>query len=92
MDKPTPGEYNIYEEVQLYLELHSELPLSAVLETLNSNGLHMTSLLQQEERAGRTIVLLDVQQEGRSRSVEQLLSCVRGVEGVFWVDQLFNAT
>lgn len=78
--------------VQLYLELHCELPLSAVLEALNSSGWHMTSLLQQEERAGRTTVLLDVQQEGRSRSAEQLLACVRGVDGVFWADQLFNAT
>lgn len=78
--------------VQLYLELHSELPLSAVLETLHSSGWHMTSLLQQEERAGRTTVLLDVQQKGRSLSAEQLLSCVRGVEGVLWADQLFNAT
>lgn len=78
--------------VHLYLELQSELPLSAVLEPLREQGWRMTSLLQQEERAGRTTVLLDIQQEGRRQSIEQLLSCVRGVDGVLWADRLFDTT
>ncbi len=78
--------------VQLYLELQSEVPLSTVLEPLRKQGWRMTSLLQQEQHAGRTTVLLDVQQEGRRQSGEQLLTCVRSVDGVLWADQLFNTT
>ena len=78
--------------VQLYLELQSDLPLSTVLEPLCEQGWRMTSLLQQEERAGRTAVLLDIQQKGRNQSTDQLLSCVRSVDGVLWADQLFDTT
>lgn len=78
--------------VQLYLELQKDLPLSAVLEPLGKQGWHMTSLLQQEDRAGRTTVLLDVRQEGRTQSVDQLLSCTRGLDGVLWADRFFNTT
>ena len=78
--------------VQLYLELQPDLPLSAVLDPLREQGWRMTSLLQQEEHAGRTTVLLDIQQERRRQSAEQLLTCVRGVDGVLWADQLFNTT
>lgn len=78
--------------VQLYMELQTDLPLSAVLEPLREQGWRMTSLLQQEEHAGRTTILLDIQQEGRRQSTEQLLSCIREVDGVLWVDQLFNTT
>ena len=78
--------------IHLYLELQPDLPLSAILEPLRGQGWRMTSLLQQEERAGRTTILLDIQQEGRRQSAEQLLSCVRGVDGVLWADQLFNTT
>ena len=78
--------------VQLYLELQPDLPLSAVLDPLREQGWRMTSLLQQEEHAGRTTVLLDIQQERRRQSAEQLLTCVRGVDGVLWADQLFDTT
>lgn len=78
--------------VQLYLELQPDLPLSAVLEPLRAQGWRMTSLLQQEEHAGRITILLDIQQEGRRQSAEQLLCSVRSVEGVFWADQLLNVT
>lgn len=78
--------------VQLYLELQPDLPLSAVLEPLHKQGWRMSSLLQQEMHAGRITVLLDVQQEGRRQSAEQLLVCARSVDGVLWADQFFNIT
>ena len=74
--------------VQLYLELQSDIPLSVLLEHLAPKGWRMTSFQPQPNQADRIIFLLDVQQEERLQSTEQLLTCVRSIPGVLWAESL----
>ena len=73
--------------MQLYLELRKSMPLSNLLESLRQDGWHMTALQYLEEGCeDRNVILLDVRREGRPQAASQLISCIKAVDGVLWVD------